>query len=76
MEHHDIRQSGPARMLLPPRPDLEPEDKLAVAIIRQAYHDAIKGNETQRLDALDYFRSPFFVDHCALLDVLPDKLQL
>lgn len=74
MEHHDIRQS--AQMLTPSGTGLEPEDKLAVAIIRQAYYDVQKGTKGQRKDALTYFSSPFFDNHCALLDMRPEDLKL
>jgi len=76
MEHHDIRQFGETRMLSPAGPDLAPEDKLAVAIIERAYRDVVKGQGEVVADALEYFRGADFADHCALLGVQPERLQL
>lgn len=73
MERHDIRQQGGV-FIGQGEPIRQPIDNLTAAVIRFAYRDATRGTKAQREDALDYFRSPFFVDHCDLLDLQPDRL--
>lgn len=76
MKHHDIRQDVSARMLTPPVGEWDPVDRLAVAIIRQAYKDVKGSNQEAKTDALQYFAGGDFANHCALLDVRPERLQL
>ena len=52
------------------RPDLsefEPEERLAVAIIRRALYDLTGASLYHRYDALKYFRGPNFAADCAAL---------
>lgn len=63
-------------MLTPPVGEWDPVDRLAVAIIRQAYKDVKGSNQEAKTDALQYFAGGDFANHCALLDVRPERLQL
>lgn len=52
------------------RPELdefEPEERLAVAIIRRALYDLTGASLYHRYDALKYFRGPNFAADCAAL---------
>ena len=60
------------------RPELdefEPEERLAVAIIRRALYDLTGASLYHRYDALKYFRGDNFADDCAAIGLNYEKMH-